>query len=77
LRDSAELYRRWWWSLADTGQRDLEAEHRQLKDLMLARDADGAVEALTSHIRRAPDQLIAYAHEHGLDNLNGPPWQAD
>jgi DNA-binding GntR family transcriptional regulator len=77
LRDSAELYRRWWWSLADTGQRDLEAEHRQLKDLMLARDADGGVEALTSHIRRAPDQLIAYAHEHGLDNLNGPPWQAD
>jgi DNA-binding GntR family transcriptional regulator len=77
LRDSAELYRRWWWSLADTGQRDLEAEHRQLKDLMLARDADGAVEALTSHIRRAPDQLIAYAHEHGLDNLNRPPWQAD
>jgi DNA-binding GntR family transcriptional regulator len=73
LRDSAELYRRWWWSLADTGQRDLEAEHRQLKDLMLARDADGAVEALTSHIRRAPDQLIAYAHEHGLDDLNTPP----
>jgi DNA-binding GntR family transcriptional regulator len=73
LRDSAELYRRWWWAMADTGQRDLAAEHRQLKDLILARDADGAIEALTSHIRRAPDQLIAYAHEHGLDDLNTPP----
>jgi DNA-binding GntR family transcriptional regulator len=73
LRDSAELYRRWWWAMADTGQRDLAAEHRQLKDLILARDADGAIEALTSHIRRAPDQLIGYAHEHGLDDLNTPP----
>ena len=73
LRDSAELYRRWWWSLADTGQRDLEAEHRQLKDLMLARDADGAIEALTCHIKGAPERLIAYAREHGLDDLNTPP----
>jgi DNA-binding GntR family transcriptional regulator len=63
LRDSAELYRRWWWAMADTGQRDLAAEHRQLKDLILARDADGAIEALTSL--------------HGLDDLNGPPRQAD
>jgi DNA-binding GntR family transcriptional regulator len=33
--------------------------------------------ALAFHIKRAPDQLIAYAHEHGLDDLNGLPWQAD
>ena len=33
--------------------------------------------ALAFHIKRAPDQMIAYAHEHGLDDLNGPPWQAD
>jgi DNA-binding GntR family transcriptional regulator len=73
LRDSAELYRRWWWALADDHQRDLTAEHRQLKDLTLARDADGAIEALTYHIKGAPERLIAYAREHGLDDLNTPP----
>ena len=73
LRDSAELYRRWWWALADDSQRDLTAEHRQLKDLTLARDTDGAIEALTYHIKRGPERLIAYAHEHGLDDLNTPP----
>lgn len=73
LRDSSELYRRWWWALADDHQRDLAAEHRQLKDLTLARDADGAIEALRSHIRRGPERLIAYASAHGLDDLNTPP----
>jgi DNA-binding GntR family transcriptional regulator len=73
LRDSAELYRRWWWALANDRQRDLAAEHRQLKDLTLARDADGAIEALTYHIKGAPERLIAYAREHGLDDLNTPP----
>jgi DNA-binding GntR family transcriptional regulator len=73
LRDSAELYRRWWWALGDGRQRDLTAEHRQLKDLTLARDADGAIEALTYHINRAPERLIAYAREHELDDLNTPP----
>jgi DNA-binding GntR family transcriptional regulator len=33
--------------------------------------------ALAFHIKRAPDQMIAYAHEHGLDDLNGLPWQPD
>ena len=73
LRDSAELYRRWWWALANDRQRDLAVEHRQLKDLTLARDADGAIEALTYHMKAAPERLIAYAREHGLDDLNTPP----
>jgi DNA-binding GntR family transcriptional regulator len=77
LRDSAELFRRWWWALATDGRADLAAEHRQLMDLTLARNADAAVEALADHIKRAPDQLFAYAYEHGLDDLNGPPRQAD
>jgi hypothetical protein len=55
---------------------DLAAAHRQLKELTLTRGADAATAALVRHIRRAPDQLIAYAHEHGPDDLNGPPWQA-
>ena len=79
LRDSAELYRRWHWVLTDDHQRDLAAEHRQLKELALARDADRAIEVLTGHIDRAPSLLIAYAREHGVDDLNpkGPPTQQD
>src|SRR6266853_996497 len=72
LRDSAELYRRWYWVLTDDHQRDLAAEHRQLKDLALARDADRAIEVLTEHIDRAPSLLIAYAREHGVDDLTPP-----
>jgi DNA-binding GntR family transcriptional regulator len=72
LRDSAELYRRWYWVLADDHQRDLDREHRQLKELALARDADGAIQVLTEHIDRAPSLLKAYAREHGLDDLTPP-----
>lgn len=42
-------------------------EHRRLKELALARDADGAIEVLTEHIERAPREVIAYAKEHGVD----------
>ena len=69
LRDGAELYRRWYWVLTDDHQRDLAREHRQLKELALARDADRAIEVLTEHIDRAPSLLIAYAREHGVDDL--------
>ena len=72
LRDSAELYRRWYWVLTGDHQRDLAAEHRQLKDLALARDADRAIAVLTEHIDRAPSLLIAYAREHGVDDLTPP-----
>jgi DNA-binding GntR family transcriptional regulator len=79
LRDSAELYRRWYWVLTDDHQRDLAREHRQLKELALARDADQAIEVLTEHIDRAPSLLIAYAREHGVDDLNpqAPPARQD
>src|SRR5271156_1947901 len=73
LRDSAELYRRWYWVLTDDHQRDLAREHRQLRELTLARDADGAIEVLTEHIDRAPTLLIAYAREHGVDDLDPSP----
>ena len=76
LRDSAELYRRWWSALA-TDRGELAAEHCQLMELTLARNAEAAVEVLADHIKWAPDQLFAYAYEHGLDDLNGPPRQAD
>jgi DNA-binding GntR family transcriptional regulator len=73
LRDSAELYRRWYWVLTDDHHRDIASEHRQLKDFALARDADSAIALLTEHIERAPRQLIAYAREHGVENLRGGP----
>lgn len=73
LRDSAELYRRWYWVVADVHQRDVIAEHRQLKDLALARDGDAVVRVLTEHIKRAPRELIAYAREHGVDQLDRSP----
>ena len=72
LRDSSELYRRWYWVLADDHQRDLAREHRQLKELALGRDAGRAIEVLTEHIDRAPSLLIAYAREHGVDELTPP-----
>jgi DNA-binding GntR family transcriptional regulator len=68
LRDSAELYRRWYWALADDRQRDIAEEHRRLKDFALERNADQAVEELAAHIERAPRALIAYAEEKGLDS---------
>ncbi|MFE7283588.1 GntR family transcriptional regulator [Streptomyces noursei] len=68
LRDNAELYRRWYWALTEDQVRDLVAEHRQLRDLALARDADAAVAALAEHIGRAPRKLIAYAREHDLED---------
>jgi DNA-binding GntR family transcriptional regulator len=72
LRDSAELYRRWYWVLTDDHQRDLAREHRQLRELALARDAGQAIAVLTEHIDRAPAVLIAYAREHGVDDLTPP-----
>jgi len=68
LRDSAELYRRWYWALTDDHQRNIAEEHRLLKDFALDRDADQAVQQLAAHIERAPQALIAYAQEHGLDS---------
>ena len=67
LRDSAELYRRWYWALTSDHARDIAGEHRQLRDSAVARNAKPAVAALTEHIERAPRELIAYARQHSLD----------
>jgi DNA-binding GntR family transcriptional regulator len=69
LRDSAELYRRWYWVLTDDHARNVPAEHRGLRDLAVNRDADAAVELLTEHIERAPRELIAYANQHDRPRL--------
>ena len=41
-------------------QRDVEAEHRQLMELALARDGQGAVAALHAHYQRTADALEAF-----------------
>lgn len=76
LRDSAELYRRWYWALAEDQVRDLAGEHRALRDHALDRDADAAVATLSEHIDRAPRKLIAYAREHNLEDPTHPPAKA-
>jgi DNA-binding GntR family transcriptional regulator len=58
LRDSAELYRRWSASVGQDRKRDLAREHRELLDLCLARDAEGAQTALANHLRRTSAPLL-------------------
>ncbi len=58
LRDSAELYRRWSRSVAHDDDRDIAGEHRALLDAVLARDADGAVTALSKHIAHTTQVLL-------------------
>jgi DNA-binding GntR family transcriptional regulator len=64
LRDCAELYRQWSRSLAHDEDRDIAAEHRQILEATLARDADAATAALTAHIERTSAALLAYAGNH-------------
>jgi DNA-binding GntR family transcriptional regulator len=71
LRDSAELYRRWYWVLTDDHRRDIPAEHRALRELALTRDEGAAVDVLVRHIERAPAALIAYAEDHGVPGSGG------
>jgi DNA-binding GntR family transcriptional regulator len=73
LRESAEMYRRWYWNLLPHPHRDLEAEHRELKDLVLAGEADRAATALADHISCGPSALLQ--HAKGTSELTGdlPP----
>jgi DNA-binding GntR family transcriptional regulator len=59
LRASAEVYRQWSSSLRPEGEnRDVAGEHRAILAAALARDADGAVTLLTSHLRTTQSLLI-------------------
>jgi|SRR5882757_130703 len=60
LRDATELYRRWSATL-DQHERDVSAEHRAMLDAVLAHDAEAAAEALSAHIQRTTDLLLANA----------------
>lgn len=41
--------------------RDVAAEHRTIAELAVARDSEGAVQALTEHLERTTAALLAYA----------------
>lgn len=61
LRDCSNLYLYWSRELAHDTGRDVAAEHQEIADLTLARDADSAADALGRHIERTTQALVAYA----------------
>jgi DNA-binding GntR family transcriptional regulator len=59
LRDAAELYRHWSRQAeGTTSVRDIGAEHRELVNAVLARDADEAVRLLEQHLRITAEVLM-------------------
>jgi DNA-binding GntR family transcriptional regulator len=65
LRDQAELYRVWSWSLADPSKpRDLDAEHRAIAEAAVARDSELATSRLAAHLR-ATAQAVTLAAADG------------
>ena len=61
LRDRSDLYIHWSRELAHDDGRDAASEHQEIADSTVARDADGATEALSRHIARTTDALGRYA----------------
>jgi DNA-binding GntR family transcriptional regulator len=61
LRDAAEVYWRAAARPVGSGQRDVVAEHRQIVDAAVNRDADAAVAALVHHIRATTDYIIEHS----------------
>lgn len=60
LRDRSQLFVHWSRELVKDEDRDVPAEHQLIADCTLARDADGAADALESHIERSAGVLLDY-----------------
>jgi DNA-binding GntR family transcriptional regulator len=58
MRELAEVYRSWSWKPGEARDRAIAAEHEELRDLALARDADGGCAALATHIRLTTEILL-------------------
>ena len=58
LRQEFKLYRHWSDALSDDPDRDAAAEHQQLVDAAVARDADLAAERLAAHIAAPAERLL-------------------
>jgi DNA-binding GntR family transcriptional regulator len=59
LRDTAEVYRQWAGLLGAQQGRDVEAEHRALMELAIARRTEDAVAALRAHTQCTTDVLLS------------------
>jgi DNA-binding GntR family transcriptional regulator len=57
LRAAAEVYRRWSMPF-EVVKRDVSAEHQELVDLALKRDAEGAAASLTRHLQRTRNLIV-------------------
>jgi DNA-binding GntR family transcriptional regulator len=60
LRDNAELYRMWSQKWAHDGDRDVDAEHRNIMTAALSGDEKAAATALSQHISRTSAALKAF-----------------
>ena len=71
-RETTELYRRWSVPLGgEQAQRDVEAEHREILDAVLAHYVERAVAALTTHIERTTALVVAGQQRLAADNYHG------
>ena len=61
LRGCSLLYQHWSIGIAHDLDRDVAAEHRTLAELAVARDSEGAVQALKEHQEPTTAALLAYA----------------
>jgi DNA-binding GntR family transcriptional regulator len=78
LRDAAALYQRWSRNLARDETRDVAAEHQELLDAVLARDADRAVACVAMHIQGTTDALLLHLRcEAGQSQEAAAPRPAD
>jgi DNA-binding GntR family transcriptional regulator len=57
LRDAASLYRLWSVPVGHDYDRDVDREHQQLLEAVLARDPQAASDRLARHIQRTSDSL--------------------
>ncbi|NWC93045.1 MULTISPECIES: GntR family transcriptional regulator [unclassified Pseudomonas] len=61
LRDQTARYRFLSMHYADSGERDVPNEHRQLLDAALAKDIDKACELLATHYQTTTDSVLKHA----------------
>lgn len=71
LRDAASLYR--WWSrpVGHDYHRDVELEHRQILDAIIARDSGAATSLLARHVQRTSDALRSAATDEAAPTVHG------
>ena len=62
LSNATELFRRWSAPDPNARARDVEKEHRDILEAVLARDAETAVELLKAHYQRTSDIVLHRAH---------------